>query len=239
MTNSLHYKWAKKALQNNYHVIVDKPICENYSQAKKLVSIAKRKKRLLAEATFFNYHKQFTQAIRLIKGKENIKFISTNFIIPTPKKNSFRMNLKLSGGCLMDMGSYAASTARILGSGRLLSMNSNIFKNKKGLIVAFNIFCKFKNNNYFGYFCFGGEYRNNMFLLSKEKHIELNNVFSPPSNKNLKIKQKNTFNSKEIRKDDVFKNFFKKKLSNLNKKKFKQYYKTILDDAKFKKKLVN
>ena len=40
LINSLHYYWAKKALNKNYHVIVDKPISENYSQAKNLIKIA-------------------------------------------------------------------------------------------------------------------------------------------------------------------------------------------------------
>ena len=51
--------------------------------------------------------------------------INTNFIIPMPKRNSFRMSKKLSGGCLMDMGPYAAATARLLGSGKLLKMHTN------------------------------------------------------------------------------------------------------------------
>ena len=238
LPNALHYYWAKKALKNNYHVIVDKPISENYSQAKSLVKIAKSKKKLIAEATFYNYHKQFNQAIKLLNGIKNIKLINTNFIIPMPKKNSFRMSKQLSGGCLMDMSSYAAGTARLLGSGKLLKMHSSIRKNKQGLIISFNIFCKFEKNYYFGYFCFGGEYKNNMILFSNKKHIELNNVFSPPSNKNLKIliKQNNSFYINKIKKSDVFENFFKQVKYSYNKKTFDFYYKTILADAKFREK---
>ena len=47
LPNAFHYYWAKKALDKNYHVIVDKPISENYSQAKNLIKIAKRKKKLI------------------------------------------------------------------------------------------------------------------------------------------------------------------------------------------------
>ena len=46
LPNAFHYYWAKKALNKNYHVIVDKPISENYLQAKNLINIAKRKKSL-------------------------------------------------------------------------------------------------------------------------------------------------------------------------------------------------
>ena len=78
----------------------------------------------------------------------------------------------------MDMGPYAAATARLLGSGKLLKMHTSLNKNKQGLIISFNVFCKFEKNYYFGFFCFGGEYKNNMILFSKKKHIELNNIFS-------------------------------------------------------------
>jgi len=240
LPNSLHYYWAKKALNKNYHVVVDKPICNNYSEAKNLIKIAKRKKKLIAEATFFNYHKQFDQALKLLNGTKNIKLINTNFIIPMPKKNSFRMSKKLSGGCLMDMSPYAAATARLLGLGKLIKMHTSINKNKQGLITSFKVFCKFKKNYYFGYFCFGGEYKNNMILFSKNKHIELNNIFSPPSNKNLKIltKQNNSLYVSKIKKSDVFENFFKQVKYCYNKKKFNFYYKTILEDAKFREKLI-
>jgi len=51
---------------------------------------------LLAQSSFYNYHKQLNQAVKLLNGIENIKLINTNFIIPMPKKNSFRMSKKLS-----------------------------------------------------------------------------------------------------------------------------------------------
>lgn len=239
LPNALHYYWAKKALDNNYHVIVDKPISETFVQAKNLVKIAKSKKKLIAEATFYNYHKQYKRAVDLLNGKKNIKQINTNFIIPMPKRNSFRMSKNLSGGCVMDMGPYAAGTARLLGLGKMLKMHSAVIKNKQGLATSFNIFCKFEKNSYFGYFCFGGEYQNNMVLFSEKKIIELNNVFSPPSNKNLKIliKEKNSTNINKIQKSDVFEDFFKQIKYSYNKKDFDFYYKTILDDAKFREKI--
>ena len=58
LANYLHYFWAKKALEKNYHVIIDKPATLNYKQAKSLVKLARKKKRLLSEAVVFYYHHQ-------------------------------------------------------------------------------------------------------------------------------------------------------------------------------------
>ena len=85
LPNSLHYFWSKKALNENYHVVVDKPLCENLIKTKKLLSLAKKKKKLLSEATFFNYHKQFNQAVNLIGGIDQITLVDVNFKIPTTK----------------------------------------------------------------------------------------------------------------------------------------------------------
>ena len=239
LSNSLHYKWAKLALKKNYHVIVDKPITLKLKDSLKLVRIAKKKRKLLAESTFFNFHKQFETLYKLTNGKKNIKFINTNFIIPKPNKNSFRMSKNLGGGCLSDMGPYAAATSRLLGSGTLISIKSNVYKEKNGLITSFDIFCKFKNNHYFGYFSFDGEYKNNMILHTKNQNIELNNVFSPPSNKNLNIliKKNNILQIKKIKKDDTFKNFFKEVAIAIKKNNFKLFYEKIIFDAKIRDKI--
>ena len=240
LPNSYHYYWAKQALEKGYHVIVDKPICKNYLQAKNLIKIAKSKKKLIAEATFFNYHKQFEQAVKLLNGVENIKHVNTNFIIPLPKKSSILMSEKLSGGCLMDMGPYASGVARLFCSGKLLKMYKTIKRNKQGLIVSFSILCQFEKTSYFGFFCFGGEYKNNLILFSKKQYVELNRVFSPPFNKNMKIliKQKNLLYRQKIKKDNVFENFIKKIKRSLDQKKFDLYYKMIIEDIKFREKIL-
>ena len=202
LTNSQHYYWAKKALEKGYHIIVDKPLSKNYLQAKNLVNLARKKKKLIAEANFFNYHKQFNEAVQFVNGINNIKYVNANFIIPLPKNNSILMSKKLLGGCLMDMGPYAAAIPRLFCSGRLLKMKKIIVKNKKGLVISFSILCQFKKTTYQGFFCFGGEYKSSLFFISKNKYVELERVFSPPFDKKLTIilKKKNKIYKKKLKK---------------------------------------
>ena len=47
LINSLHFKYAKKALEKGFNVIVDKPITTSLNETKKLLTIAKKKKLLL------------------------------------------------------------------------------------------------------------------------------------------------------------------------------------------------
>jgi len=240
LANSHHYYWAKKALEKGYHVIVDKPLSKNYLQTKNLVTFAKKKKKLIAEATFFNYHKQFKEAVDFVNGINNIKFVNANFTIPLPKKDSILMSKKLSGGCMMDMGPYAAAVSRLFCSGKLIKMERVIKKNKKGLIISFSIFCQFKKTTYHGFFCFGGEYKSNLVFISKNKYVELNRVFSPPFDQKLIItlKNKNKIYKKKLKKENVFENFLRKIKQSLNKKNYNHFYQIALQDAKFRDKIL-
>jgi len=239
LPNSLHYYWAKKSLEKGYHVIVDKPLTENSKQANNLIKIAKRNNKMLTEAIFFNYHEQFNEAIKNIGGIKNIKHVNANFAIPLPKQNSIRMSNKLSGGCFMDMGPYAAGIARIFCTGKLIRLDKVLVRSKNGLIISFAIICKFTKTTFSGFFCFGGEYQNNLILSSNKRYVELNRVFSSPSDENMKliIKRKNKFYYKKIKKDNIFENYLKKILESINKKKYSFYYKTILQDINFREKI--
>ena len=64
LPNSLHYFWAKKSLEKNYHVIIDKPATLNFRQAKDLIKLAKKKRKLLSEAVVFQYHYQIDKSIK-------------------------------------------------------------------------------------------------------------------------------------------------------------------------------
>lgn len=63
----LHYANCKAALENNFHVICDKPLCENKTQAEELFALAQKKNKRL-EVTYtisgnptYRHFKQFVQ----------------------------------------------------------------------------------------------------------------------------------------------------------------------------------
>ena len=79
--------------------------------SKKLISIAKRNKLLLAEATLFNYHSVFKKIIKSMGGINKITHIQSNFNIPIIKKIQNIRNR--DDDTLMDMSPYAAAIIRI------------------------------------------------------------------------------------------------------------------------------
>lgn len=86
LINSLHFKYAKKALEKGFNVIVDKPITTSFYQTKKLLNIARKKKLLLAEATLYNFHEVFNKMLKACNGVDNILHIQAYFNIKVKKK---------------------------------------------------------------------------------------------------------------------------------------------------------
>ena len=128
LVNADHFIYAKKALNLNKHVIVDKPITLSLKKTLFLIKLARKKKLLLTEALVFHYHRQFELIKRIIKkNKNNIKKIIMKFCIPKPKKNNFKLSKKLGGGCLNDMSPYAINVIRNFLVGNLVY--KNVLKN--------------------------------------------------------------------------------------------------------------
>ncbi len=238
LPNSLHFYWAKKALKMKYHVIVDKPICVRLNEAKELVNLSKKNKRLISEATYFNYHKQVIKILNFCSGKK-INKIDAQFVIPFPKKG-IRTSNKLGGGALMDMGPYIASIPRLFNLNKIKSKKIKIVKNKNRLIVAIQFQIFFNKVKYCGFFKFGGEYKNELKINIGKKNMTIQRVFSPPDNKNMSIivnynNQKRQF---KIKKDNCFANFFNEVIKKIKLNNNFYYHKRILNDAYFKEKVL-
>ena len=241
LPNSLHYYWVKRFLQSNYHVIIDKPATLNFKQAESLVKLARKKRKLLSEAIVFHYHHQITKSIKEISSLKNLIYVHAKFVVPKFPKKNFRNYKKYGGGCLLDMGPYAAAIFRIF-----LNLNSKkvvFFKsfqqNKVGLNTNFNIYIYANGKVFFGYFSHDGKYENTLTLLTKRKKVTINRVFSPPNDENLILQVNDGYVKKEkkLEKDDVFLNYFKSIFILLKNKKFESSYKNLLNDSFFREQL--
>ena len=239
LPNSKHFFWAKKSLKSKCHTIVDKPITSKYKDIERLIKISKDNKRLLVEATYYNYHSQIKK-IKKIFDQDKKKKIDASFIIPMPNKRSILLSKKLGGGVLMDMGPYISSIPRIFNLKNIINKKISVKKNKSKLIVSIQIHIIFKEGEFKGKFAFGGKYKNKLKIKNNLKTAEIQRVFSPPDNQQLFLKYINKRKIKriKIKNENVFKNFFSEVRSKLKKKKFDYYYKRMLLDGYFRSNLL-
>jgi len=239
LPNSKHFYWAKKSLNYKCNTIVDKPITSNEKQLKELINLSKKKNKLLAESTFFNYHLQMKKIIKIHK-KDKFKKINANFIIPKPNKDSILMSKKLQGGVLMDMGPYISAIPRLFNLKTLIRKKIKIKRNKDKLIISIKFCLNFKEGKYNGLFKFGGKYKNQIKISNENDVSIINRVFSPPDDKNLNldyISKKRKKNIK-IKKDNCFRNFFIEILKVIKEKNYSFYYKRMEHDVNFRSNLI-
>ena len=233
LPNSLHYIWGMKALNKNFHTLIDKPATINSKQLKNLINIAKKRKKILSEALFFNYHKQMKFALREIQKKKVVK-LNVNFSIPKPDESSILSSKKLKGGVIMDMGPYIAAVARLFFKSTPKKIIKNIeFKNK--ISSKINTLFIYKNSSFVGKFSHNDNYQNFIEIYLKNKIIKLSRVFSPPALEKLEVHEiiGNKIKSKKFS-DDIFQNYIEEVFYMIKKKRYTFYKKQMIKDIKIR-----
>ena len=113
---ALHYKWAKLALENNKHVLIEKPSTTSLDNSLELIRIAEMNSLALHENYMFKYHSQVKQIQELLKNGiiGDIRLYRMSFGFPFRNNNDYRYNKELGGGALLDCGGYPIKLAYLL-----------------------------------------------------------------------------------------------------------------------------
>lgn len=112
---ALHFRWAKTALENGRHVLLEKPFTTSLKDTEELISIAKEKKLALHENYMFVYHSQLDWIRNKISDGAvgDVRLIRIDFGFPFRGADDFRYDKALGGGALLDCGGYALKLASL------------------------------------------------------------------------------------------------------------------------------
>lgn len=108
---ALHFKWAKKALENGKHVFIEKPFTTALADTEELLKIAEKKNLAVHENYMFVYHSQLDWIKNKLPEIGEIRLIRIDFGFPFRGANDFRYNKELGGGALLDCGGYTVKLA--------------------------------------------------------------------------------------------------------------------------------
>ncbi|EHJ00890.1 oxidoreductase domain protein [Clostridium sp. DL-VIII] len=113
LPNNLHFEFAKKALEANKNVIVEKPFTSTYKEALILSDLAKEKKLFVFEAITNQYLPNYKKIKELLPTLGNIKIVQCNYSQYSSRYDKFKVgnvlpafDPKFSGGALMDLNIY-------------------------------------------------------------------------------------------------------------------------------------
>ncbi|HUO57377.1 MAG TPA: Gfo/Idh/MocA family oxidoreductase [bacterium] len=117
-----HAEWAVKAAKAGKHILCEKPLTMNLSEAKRVVKAAKDNRVFLMEAFMYRCHPQTAKLVQLIRQKVigEVKLIQAAFCFYRPLDLKHRLfNRKLGGGGILDIGCYPVSMSRLLAGAAL------------------------------------------------------------------------------------------------------------------------
>ena len=136
-----HYEMAKKALENDLHVFVEKPLAETPEQCQELIDIANERNRVLFVGHVFLHSSPVVQVREIIEKGElgNINYISSRRLNLGPVRNDV--------GSLYDLAPHDISMMLyLLGENPTTVACSGFDRLKPGIHDVCNLTMKFPGN---------------------------------------------------------------------------------------------
>lgn len=114
LPNAMHHEWTIKALEAGKHVLCEKPLAADATEAQQMFAAAEQHDRLLIEAFMYRTH-PLTAAVldTLASGTiGRLQMVRTSFSFRTRNiEGNIRFSPELAGGALMDVGCYCIDFA--------------------------------------------------------------------------------------------------------------------------------
>jgi len=225
--NFFHEKFIIKSLNNNSHVICEKPFLLNDKKLQYILDLSKIKKKLIFEAFMYVYHPAFYFIKKQIVQKKygKLSYIISNFKFPGLDKKNNRYNYN-NGGFLFDSASYLISLESYLFNStfdkKIKFFSSYI---KKKISLRGNIIVISKKIKRFYFWGEGQNYSNNLEIFFENATIFCNKFFSKFSNEvtQIKIFTKNKIEKKNFKNINHFGKMFNFIFKNYKKKKFQNF----------------
>ncbi len=113
---ALHHEWAERALRAGKHVLVEKPLGSDATEARSLCALAAERGLTLRENFMFLHHPQHDRVRELVADGRLGRPASFHaaFCIPPLPDDDIRYDPRLGGGALLDVGVYPLRAATLL-----------------------------------------------------------------------------------------------------------------------------
>jgi len=120
VTNNAHFDTVYAALENGKHVLCEKPLTLNSSDAARLIGLAREQNLFLMEGYMYRAHPVFRHVKSMVRAGKVGRVLHVHSSHLNPKvfaRTDRRFRRDLGGGAIMDLGGYAMSAAHALVGG--------------------------------------------------------------------------------------------------------------------------
>ncbi|HEU4789061.1 MAG TPA: Gfo/Idh/MocA family oxidoreductase [Flavobacterium sp.] len=112
-----HAELTIMALQNNKHVLCEKPIALSYQDALQMIETARQYNKFFMEAFWTRFNPSVREALLHVQNGliGDVKYLNADFAFAVENLEGNRMtDIKLGGGSLMDVGAYPLFLAYLM-----------------------------------------------------------------------------------------------------------------------------
>lgn len=139
LPNNLHLPWTLRALEAGKHVLCEKPLALDASEAQQMVEAARSADLRLMEALMYRFHPRSRRIKQLVDdGRIGLpRLIRIAFTFNLSDQNNMRYRPEMGGGALMDVGCYGVSLARWLLGAEPVQVQAQAVYSASGVDVNF------------------------------------------------------------------------------------------------------
>jgi NDP-hexose-3-ketoreductase len=184
LPNSLHYQWAKKALEKKINVLVEKSMACEFEEVVELNNLAKDKALVLIENFQFRFHAQLKYLKELIDNGKigELRNMRASFGFPPfQDSNNIRYKKELGGGALLDVGAYPLKLSQIFLGNDITVKSARLEKSRSNNVSIWgSAFITQNIGNLTSQIAFGFDnfYQNNIELWGSKGKIYTNRIFT-------------------------------------------------------------
>jgi D-xylose 1-dehydrogenase (NADP+, D-xylono-1,5-lactone-forming) len=116
--NNLHAEWTIRAAEAGKHVLCEKPLAMNLSEAREMRRVCRERGVLLMDAFMYRHHPQQARAKELVDsgmiGEAKVVKADFTFNLGAKPEENIRLRPETGGGALMDVGCYCVNVSRFI-----------------------------------------------------------------------------------------------------------------------------
>ena len=207
---AMHFEWAKKALLNGKHVLLEKPFATNLKDTKQLLEIAEKNNLAVHEDYMFVYHSQLEAINEIVCIGEigDVRLYRISFGFPRRDENDFRYKKNMGGGALLDAGGYTIKMAStLLGSNcKMVAATANYIPDFE--VDMYGSATMVNEDGVVAQLAFGmdNDYRCDLEIWGSKGTLTATRVMTAPAGfvPSCIIKKNQEFETRELPADDAF-----------------------------------
>jgi NDP-hexose-3-ketoreductase len=246
LPTGLHFEWAHKALDAGKHLLIEKSLSNDYSDAISIVKKAQLNNLLVTENYMFEHHAQQSEVRKLIIDRVgNVRLFRASFGFPPLEKNNFRYDYGLGGGALLDAGGYTLKALEVFFPGSVARVMAARLE-KSGDVDIFGTAMLNVESNLGEFpaiisFGFDNHYQCNIEVWGSRGLIKTNRTFTAGLNfaPTIEIEDSSGVEKFSLSKDDHFYKMLLSFSENIINGQFNHSYDSILKQAKLQQDIIN